>query len=153
MNARVIAHQTAKTVRYQFLQLIRRYWRRFGFSPVTLTSRWLRVPGAVKYSGLSRSKLYELLSEGRIRSICVRSQKAAQREVRLVDRESIAICCNFLVGYGVRHAEAEGMLTLVRPLVVSISLFLIADIDSPRGGVVLVQPQNLVSVAHSLHAH
>ena len=57
--------------------------------PVTLTARWLRVPGAVKYSGLSRSKLYELLSDGRIRSICVRSQKGAQRGVRLIDRESI----------------------------------------------------------------
>jgi hypothetical protein len=66
---------------------------------------------------------------------------------------AIAICCNFLVGYGVRHAEAEGMLILVIPLVVSISFFLIADIDSPRGGVILVQPQNLVSVAQSLHAH
>jgi hypothetical protein len=52
--------------------------------PVTLAPRWLRVPGAVKYSGLSRSKLYELLSEGRIRSICVRSQKGAQRGVRLI---------------------------------------------------------------------
>jgi hypothetical protein len=51
--------------------------------------RRLRVPGAVKYSGLSRSKLYELLSNGRIRSICVRSQEGAQRGVRLIDRESI----------------------------------------------------------------
>jgi len=66
---------------------------------------------------------------------------------------AIAICCNFLIGYGVRHAEAGGMLTLVIPLVVSISFFLIADIDSPRHGVILVQPQNLVSVAQSLHAH
>jgi hypothetical protein len=66
---------------------------------------------------------------------------------------AIAICCNFLVGYGVRHAEAEGMLILVIPLVVSISFFLIADIDSPRRGVILVQPQNLISVAQSLHAH
>jgi hypothetical protein len=57
--------------------------------PVTLAPRWLRIPGAVKYSGLGRSKLYELLSEGRIRSICVRSQIGAQRGVRLVDRESI----------------------------------------------------------------
>jgi hypothetical protein len=46
-------------------------------------------PRGVKYSGLSRSKLYELLSDGRIRSICVRSQKGAQRGVRLIDRESI----------------------------------------------------------------
>jgi hypothetical protein len=30
---------------------------------------------------------------------------------------AIAICCNFLIGYGVRHAEAEGMLTLVIPFV------------------------------------
>jgi hypothetical protein len=66
---------------------------------------------------------------------------------------AIAICCNLLVGYGARHAEGEGILMLVIPLVVSIAFFLIADIDSPRGGVILVQPQNLVSVAQSLHAH
>jgi predicted DNA-binding transcriptional regulator AlpA len=57
--------------------------------PVTLTPRWLRIPAAVKYSGLSRSRLYELLSEGKIRSICVKSQKWAQRGIRLIDRESI----------------------------------------------------------------
>jgi len=47
----------------------------------------------------------------------------------------------------------EGILMLVLPIVVSISFFLIADIDSPRVGVIRVQPQNLVSVAQSLHAH
>ena len=57
--------------------------------PVTLNPRWLRIPVAVKYSGLSRSRPYELLSEGRIRSICVKSQKWAQRGVRLIDSESI----------------------------------------------------------------
>jgi hypothetical protein len=57
--------------------------------PVTLNPRWLRIPAAVKYSGLSRSKLYEVLSEGRIRSICVKSQKGSQRGVRVIDRESI----------------------------------------------------------------
>src|SRR6201987_1937089 len=35
--------------------------------PVALNPRCLRIPAAVKYSGLSRSKLYELLSEGRVR--------------------------------------------------------------------------------------
>jgi len=65
---------------------------------------------------------------------------------------AIAICGNFLVGYGVRR-EAEGMLTLVIPLVVSISFFLIADIDSPRGGFILSRPQNLVSFAQSLQEH
>jgi hypothetical protein len=57
--------------------------------PVTLNPRWLRIPSAVKYSGLSRSRLYELLAQGRIRSICLRSRRDAARGVRLVDRESI----------------------------------------------------------------
>jgi hypothetical protein len=57
--------------------------------PVTLNLRWIRIPAAVKYSGLSRWRLYELLSEGKIRSICVKSQKWSQRGVRLIDRESI----------------------------------------------------------------
>jgi hypothetical protein len=57
--------------------------------PVTLNPRWLRIPSAVKYSGLSRSRLYELLAKGRIWSICLRSRRDALRGVRLVDRESI----------------------------------------------------------------
>jgi len=35
----------------------------------------------------------------------------------------------------------------------AISLLLIADIDSLRGGVILVRPQNLVSLAQFLQAH
>jgi hypothetical protein len=35
----------------------------------------------------------------------------------------------------------------------SISFFLIADIDSPRGGVIHVQPENLLSLVESLRAH
>ena len=49
---------------------------------------------------------------------------------------AIAICCNVLVGYGARNVKAEGILLLVLPLVVSIAFFLIADIDSPRGGLI-----------------
>jgi hypothetical protein len=41
---------------------------------------------------------------------------------------------------------------LVVPLTVSVSLFLIADIDSPRGGVVQVPPLNLIRLAKSLNA-
>jgi len=40
----------------------------------------------------------------------------------------------------------------VLPLVVSISFFLVADIDSPRSGLILVKPQNLISLAESLRA-
>src|SRR4029450_5294449 len=58
----------------------------------------------------------------------------------------IALCCNVMIGYGVRNAEKVGVLLLILPFVVSISFFLIADIDSPRAGVIRVQPQNLQSL-------
>jgi hypothetical protein len=66
---------------------------------------------------------------------------------------AIAICCNLLIGYGARDFKAAPFLLLVIPLVVSISFFLIADIDSPRGGAIRVNPQNLISLSESLHAH
>jgi hypothetical protein len=65
---------------------------------------------------------------------------------------AIAVCCNVLIGYGARNVKAEGVLLLILPLVVSISFFLIADIDSPRAGLIHVYPQNLASVAESLRS-
>jgi hypothetical protein len=64
----------------------------------------------------------------------------------------IAICCNLLLGYGSHQIQKRPILLLVLPLVVSISFFLIADLDSPRRGVIRVKPRNLVSLAQSLHA-
>jgi hypothetical protein len=43
-------------------------------------------------------------------------------------------------------------LLLVLPVVISIAVFLIADIDSPRGGVIRVPPQNLIALSQSLAA-
>ena len=65
---------------------------------------------------------------------------------------AIAIFSNVLVGYGARMVKVEGILLLILPLVVAIAFFLIADIDSPRGGVIRVNPQNLVSLAEFLRA-
>jgi len=61
----------------------------------------------------------------------------------------ISIFCNLLVGYGARGKRA--FLFLILPIALSISFFLIADIDSPRGGLIRVHPQNLESLAESLH--
>jgi hypothetical protein len=66
---------------------------------------------------------------------------------------AIAICCNLLIGFGARGVKTEFILLLILPLLVSISFFLIADIDSPRGGFIHVAPQNLISLSESLHAH
>jgi hypothetical protein len=65
----------------------------------------------------------------------------------------IAICGNVMFGYGARYAKAGAIHVLVLPLVLSIAFFLIADIDSPRRGVIRVSPENLTSLAVSLHAH
>src|SRR5208283_4001990 len=62
-----------------------------------------------------------------------------------------AICCNVLVGYGARGAGISARLLMILPVVVSISFLLIADIDSPRGGLIHVAPQNLSSLYQSLH--
>jgi hypothetical protein len=66
---------------------------------------------------------------------------------------AIAICGNLLVGYAKRSTEPKTVQFLILPLVVSISFFLIADIDTPRAGMIRVSPQNLVSLAQSLNAH
>jgi|KBSMisStandDraft_5_1062788.scaffolds.fasta_scaffold316518_1 hypothetical protein len=60
----------------------------------------------------------------------------------------IAIACNILIGYSAHHKRLAVFLIL--PLTVAISFFLIADIDSPRGGIILVRPQNLLSLQQSL---
>jgi hypothetical protein len=60
-----------------------------------------------------------------------------------------AICCNVLVGYGSRRDHVAKLL-IVLPLVISVSFFLIADIDTPRKGLIHVSPQNLLSVQQSL---
>jgi hypothetical protein len=62
----------------------------------------------------------------------------------------IGLCCNLLIGYCIRRTGAEFVVFLVLTLVVSISFFLIADIDSPRGGIIRVRPQNLLSLSQSL---
>jgi len=49
-----------------------------------------------------------------------------------------------------RRTNTKSLLLIVLPLIVSVSFFLIADIDSPRGGVVRVTPQNLVDLVDSL---
>jgi hypothetical protein len=63
----------------------------------------------------------------------------------------IASCCNFVIGYSVIRGHLESVVFLVLNVVLSVSFFLIADIDSPRGGIIRVRPQNLLSLSQSLH--
>jgi len=59
----------------------------------------------------------------------------------------IATSCSLLFGYG-EHRTAAFLVVL--PLIISTSLFLIADIDSPRTGITRVQPLKLMSQCLSM---
>ena len=63
---------------------------------------------------------------------------------------AIAVCANLLVGFGARNFQKNTALFMIFPFVVSVSFFLIADIDSPRGGVIRIEARNLVALKNNL---
>jgi hypothetical protein len=65
---------------------------------------------------------------------------------------AIGICSNVLFGYHARRLEGNDIRFVILPVIVAVSFFLIADLDSPRGGVIRVIPQNLASLTALLHA-
>jgi hypothetical protein len=66
---------------------------------------------------------------------------------------AIAIIGAFLVGYGTQSGQALCLPLLVLPFVLSIAFLLIADIDSPRHGIIRVDAPNLESLATALPTH
>ena len=63
---------------------------------------------------------------------------------------TIGIGCCWLIGYRARRTDWFAF--LVVPVAVSVCFFLIADLDSPRGGAIRVTPLNLSSLSQSLPA-
>ncbi|MEZ5327832.1 MAG: hypothetical protein R3F19_22530 [Verrucomicrobiales bacterium] len=53
---------------------------------------WLRIPEAIKRFGMSRTKLYELISEGDVRSVSLR-KRGQLRGTRLISYDSM---CDYL---------------------------------------------------------
>lgn len=64
---------------------------------------------------------------------------------------AIGAFSNLLVGYATKLSRSGHILLLVLPLVISVSFFLVSDLDSPRGGVIRVAPVDLVNLSQSLH--
>lgn len=61
----------------------------------------------------------------------------------------ISIFCTLSIGYSMQ--TRSGLNSIVLPIALAVTLFLIADIDSPRHGIIRVHPQNLEALAASLH--
>ena len=64
---------------------------------------------------------------------------------------AIAICANLLVGFGARNFKKNIALFMIFPFVIAVSFFLIADIDSPRGGVIRIEARNLITLKKILN--
>jgi hypothetical protein len=62
----------------------------------------------------------------------------------------IAICSNLMIGFGGHHVGSRPVIFLMLPFVLTTTFYLIAEIDSPRSGVIHVVPENLVSLSQSL---
>ena len=61
----------------------------------------------------------------------------------------IAVACNLLLGYGGRRTS---WFLFILPVLVSVSFFLIIDIDSPRAGIIRNAPENLLAAQQSMKA-
>jgi len=57
-------------------------------TPDAIQPVWIRVPEARKLTGISRSKMYELLAAGRVRSASLR-EPGQRHATRLIDRASL----------------------------------------------------------------
>jgi len=65
----------------------------------------------------------------------------------------VAVCSTFLIGYSSHGKGARVVRLLVLPFVLCFALCAIADLDSPRWGIIRVHPQNLISLVQSLQGH
>lgn len=63
---------------------------------------------------------------------------------------TIAMSANLMVGFGAGAVKPRHGLLIILPLVISMAFLLIADIDSPRHGLIRVAPQNLLSLSEAL---
>lgn len=60
---------------------------------------WLRIPQATQVFGIGRSKLYELISEGKIKSVSLR-KRGQTSGTRLISYDSLAAYIESQVGIG-----------------------------------------------------
>jgi hypothetical protein len=63
---------------------------------------------------------------------------------------AIGVGCDLMIGYTARRPAQKRLLSLILPLFVAISFLLISDIESPRAGLIRVEPRNLILLSQSL---
>ena len=67
--------------------------------------------------------------------------------------EVMAVASNLLLGYAAVGNRMAAVRFFVLPVLVSVAFFFIADMDTPRGGVIRLVPHNLITLSQSLRAY
>jgi hypothetical protein len=62
---------------------------------------------------------------------------------------TVALCSNMLFGFRFSDGKVTSKLTFVLPFVIALAFLLIADIDTPKHGIIRVHPQNLEALMKS----
>ena len=62
----------------------------------------------------------------------------------------MGIGATVLVGLGAKNTKSLSRVLLILPLVISVSFYLICDIDTPRRGLIAVKPQNLMLLLQTM---
>lgn len=60
-----------------------------------------------------------------------------------------SVAANYLIGHNIRGLRGRNSLILTLPLLTTMALFMIAEIDVPGEGVIYVKPDNLVTLQES----
>jgi hypothetical protein len=63
---------------------------------------------------------------------------------------TIGLVATIMIGFRFDTGSRQRMLMQILPALIAISLFLISDIDCPRGGIIRVLPQNLMALEAAL---
>ena len=63
---------------------------------------------------------------------------------------TIGLVATIMIGFRFDTGSRQRMLMQILPALIGVSLFLIADIDCPRGGLIRVLPQNLMALEAAL---
>jgi hypothetical protein len=64
---------------------------------------------------------------------------------------AIAVICNVLIGYGSHSKKSRKVYLFILPAIIAVALSMVADIASPRGGLIRIEPQNLLLLKSSLN--
>ncbi|QGZ71097.1 bestrophin-like domain [Aeromonas hydrophila] len=64
---------------------------------------------------------------------------------------AVAMCCHFLIGYSSQPGQVSRLAVWVFPLLISLSFFMVSEIDVPGQGIIRVMPNNLLLVLEQIN--